>query len=284
MLPLGALGAILLGPWPGRLVRLLWFIPLLLIYMSYYWFSPRPMAYRFLLVLLPAFVGCAYACIDHMHANRWARYAAMLLLAFLTFFHDESSLRIAWQGRTHINCTPNLIAGNFLAARLQPTALVFTEDRLAHHLSERQHFELYDLAAFSRSEFRRFPAPRIYTIQEAIAGRIPPRMQPARIEFFNAFYKTQTDRTLQQAKRQLIEQALAHHQQVAFLLPNRTISSEESSLPPRCTFQSLGTINVAWSDPASDRPGYKETWELFELQAPPLQTQDNSTKPVPPVP
>ena len=56
-LPLGGLGILMLGRWPEKLMRLLWVLPLTVLYASYYWYVPYGGFYRFLLSLTPVFIG-----------------------------------------------------------------------------------------------------------------------------------------------------------------------------------------------------------------------------------
>jgi 4-amino-4-deoxy-L-arabinose transferase-like glycosyltransferase len=265
-LPLGALGAILLGPWQLRLTRALWILPIFLIYMSYYWFAPRPVSYRFLLVLLPAFVGCMYALIDQYKTNRWARHTAMALISLTTLAHDQKPLQATWEGRTTINSPNGLAAGNLLAAKLNPDAVVFTDNRFAHHLGQRRQFKVYDVAAFRMAFLRNFPADKTYTLEDAATGKVPPRTQPQRLQFIRDFYANQTNTSLQQLKLDLIDQHLTAGKQVAFFLPKNAADAETAALKKRWSITPREKLELPWPNPRPDRPPTNETWQLLEIR------------------
>jgi hypothetical protein len=64
--PLGLLGMVFVGPSRERVLRVLWWLPLFVIYGAYYFSPPNLAGYRFLLAVAPLFVGAAYLLLERV--------------------------------------------------------------------------------------------------------------------------------------------------------------------------------------------------------------------------
>jgi hypothetical protein len=253
LFPLGLAGMFLVGPVSESLMRFFWVAPLYLLYASYYW-APGNMAYfRFLIVVFPDIVGSAFALMDRLTPS-WGRKAAafVLLSGFLIFVrYGDTKARL---NGTLADAPSRSLA--FSARRvskiLDDDAAIFSRRPIFCYLGTRRHFYLYDLKIFTAS----YGAG-------AFKEGITPRRQPIRNARFREFYKGLKDTDLQAKKRSLIGDLLSHGRQVAYMLPQAAVKSEQNQLGKEFQWKLLDKWDIYLKKVGE--VWQPERWELYEI-------------------
>lgn len=247
-MPFGCLGLFVLGRWTDRVLWWTWALPLTLLYGSYYWYMPWGGFFRFLLCLLPLFVGLAFALIDALNVSPWRRALGLCVLALAMLGHFAPAIQRAYTGITHRgHSSGTLPAGRIVAATLKPDAVIFSQDSLVNCIGMRREFTMYDLGTFSKAGgIKAFPLRRDYTLAETQRGIVQPRQQPQRAYRFAEFYRRTSQEQLQAMKRELVQKALQAGRQVAFLIDKNRAGAERAALGPDALFTVLKEFDVTW--------------------------------------
>ena len=245
-LPLGVLGAMMLGSVRQRAINMLWVVPALVLYGCYYWYVPYGGFFRFVLPVLPALVGLSYALLDGVKAGRGGRLTGMALLAAVMFAHSwqADAANLAGHSVPH-EAAAQVIAANQARNAIAADAVIFTRDRFTKCLPTQRNYVVYDLDVFSQSYGRNsFPEPRDYDLSWAQTGRIPPRRQPSRTAEFRQFYEGKTDKELAALRDDLIRRYLDQGRQVVALLPVNGNSPGRNPFAPAYVIEPLTTFEV----------------------------------------
>ena len=252
--PFGLLGVIILGRWTERAMRLLWFVPLYLLYSAYYWSTHGQSYFRFMIVTMPLLAGAGYALISRIGKKRLRR-ASMLVLCGIVLLINSPHLYSGWTGKL-VDPNRKLLGriGRRLTAQLQPDAVIFTRNPLTYHLGTRSRFEMYDLRAFSSRYARR-------TFRPARGNR--PRRQPERNERFQEFYEGMDSDDLREEKRHLVRSHLQRGRQVIFLIPKGHQQREANRLGAEFELKMMQELDFTWSHWGRERD-YQ--WGLYRVE------------------
>ncbi|OPZ28563.1 MAG: hypothetical protein BWZ02_01274 [Lentisphaerae bacterium ADurb.BinA184] len=224
--PLGLAGMMLIGAPADRALRLLWLVPVLLIYGSYYWVNENWSYLRFFMGALPVCIGSAFALLERIPAGAVARTCAMVVLVGLHLALNLGGLRNVFRGEL-IGHNPYELArvAEKMEEKTAADAVVFARGHLGYSLGPRRSYLLYDLDAFNRghSLSRQRDADRKSREYE-------PRRQPERVRRLREFYEGTTDVDLLEQRRNTVRQHLEAGRQVVFLLPAHQRASEAQAL------------------------------------------------------
>ncbi|MFP4028729.1 MAG: ArnT family glycosyltransferase [Candidatus Brocadiia bacterium] len=276
LFPLGLAGIVLLGHWHERLMRLLWFCPLLVAYSAYYWSTDSQAYFRFMIVTMPLLAGAGYMLIDRAWplkwfsnhddsippAKRWGPTAAMVTLcgALLITAHDHVGK--AYEGRLYGHNSRNFArAVRGLAALVESDAVVFTRHPFSNYAGTRESWTLYDLNAFQRKYGRRKFS------QRKGRERWPhkqPRRHPERTARFRKFYDETSQGELTRLKQEIINTAARKGKQVVFFVRKGRKSWERETLPQGCKLQLICETQISWEH--WRRRPRDEEWHLYELE------------------
>ncbi len=225
--PLALAGMLLWGPTLDRTLRLLWFVPVLITYGSYYWVNDNWSYLRFFMSTLPVCIGSAYALVEGEQAWRPARVGAALVVLGLFIGVTAPGLRRAVQGEL-IGHNPTELArtARLLAAKVPTNAVFFSQAPLASSLSSRESYTIYELDTFRRRGLARFrdADPREWERE--------PRRQPERTRRMREFYEKATDEGLLDSERTIVKANLAAGRKVFFLVPPYQRDQEKRTLGP----------------------------------------------------
>jgi len=226
---IGLVGMIAVGPWTDRLMRLLWFLPVFIIYGSYYWFF-RNWAYsRFFIATIPLMVGSAYLLIDRIRAHSAAKYAAMMLLILLTLANSRDKFKDSVEGRLYGGDQRQVAeVARMIVKHVHPDAVLFSTGMMSNYLGTRESFALYNLDSFSRDRMLRTfkpwhkkndkdkPPDRPHSRRRD--ENLDPRQQPARVDRFLDFYSSKSDSDLAQLEVELVRSCMDRNRQVVFFV------------------------------------------------------------------
>ena len=259
--PIGFIGIVAVGKWTDRLIRLLWFGSVYVIYGSYYWYTPSPAFYRFYIPLMPLFTGMSYALLDRLKVGRTARWAGMVALALVMVLSSLDTIKWSLRG-AHRNGMLHryVIPTRLVTSALQPDAIVFAGGALYHCVGPLKEFSSYNLNAFLKSHGTdTFPDPGDDALaNDHVSTRI--RIQQTRAQRLREFYEVATEDELQAAKLALVERGLSDGRQVAFFLPKDQAEAERAALGKEFVFAPLGECEVRrWGRGAT-------IWALYEVQ------------------
>ncbi|MEX0774087.1 MAG: glycosyltransferase family 39 protein [Phycisphaeraceae bacterium] len=249
--PLALVGMVAIGPWPQALLRLCWFLPIVLVYASYYWLPNNLSGHRFMLEVIPLLIAAAYLVIQRAAGNRTQRWLAGLVVLAMVATVDRPRINDMIEGKPHSDSRASLEAARLASDTLTDNAVIFAADPFGHYVATRRHFQLYDVNAFNRRwGQRRFTDPQ---------HKWSPRMQPARRARLDKLYADHSDRDLRAARQAIIRESLAEGRQVAFLIrADRRVGQYQAELGPGWTLREM----VKWDA----KPG--EAWGIYEVQAP----------------
>jgi hypothetical protein len=272
LFPLGLLGMMLVGPWPDRLMRLLWLVPAFVVYAAYYWFSPNMAYYRFLIVAMPVLVGGGYLLIESLNVRRAARVVAMGVLCAAGVAAALPGIGSALDGDLYGNNNRQVAAGaRVIASNLSDDAVLFTDWPFVDYVGTRKHWTLYNQSAFSKGYGRQF---RSHGREEHRGVERSPRQQRSRIERFRRFYDLMTDDDLRQMKRVIAFSALKQGRQVAFLVRKGQEGGAAGELGDDVEPKVLTELKVSW-DWWGNRD--EQSWVLCEVKL-------RAPQPAPPAP
>jgi hypothetical protein len=251
--PIGLVGMLLIGPWLQRGIACSWFVPLYLVYGSYYWKNGSLAYFRFFINVLPLLLGMTFALIDRARAPRSARLAAALVLAAFIFIGNLHFLQNACRGK--MNAGWREMAEAARSIRMQPDlpkdAVIFTREPFHAYIGTLADYHLYDLRAFTdiRADFQDPPPVDYRRYYEEV-----PRRQPARTARFREFYSTHNADQLRQMKRDTIRFWMRQGKPVIFLLPNPELQFQRNELADEFCLSSLGTITL-----------FRQPWNLAQI-------------------
>ena len=256
VLGLGLVGMVLLGDRTERLLRLAWFGTFFVVYVSYYWVTSEWSYLRFFICTLPMLVGCAYMLVAKANVSGFLRFVAMLLLCGVFFAVDHGGLDRGLRGELFGNNAHELArAGRALSQTLKPNATVFTFSPFHQYVGTRRHFELYDLAVFTKGNVNQFRPG-------GWPGESEPRRQPVRTERFSKFYEAVSADDLLRAKQDLVRSVLKDRRQVAYLIPKGSMYGEKAALGEGIEFKLLKEWEVPWDYWGHVR---RQQWALYEV-------------------
>ena len=253
LLPVALMGLLAVGPWTRVLMRLAWFVPLVMIYGAYYWLPHSLGGFRFFLDIVPLLIASAFLVVDRAGRRLPLRWLAAAVMLGMVVWLDAPRLTKIIQGQTLADARPTLQAARMAAATLSPNAVVFAQDPRAHYVGTRADFRLYDLNAFNRRW-----GLRMFSGQDWL-GRV--RAQPARQERDLGIYENTTQAGLFQDWRDLILKYQAQGRQVALLIPAWAMAQRQRELGPGWSLQPL----KQWPDPVG------RTWAIYGIRPPATQ-------------
>ncbi|MDP6359021.1 MAG: STT3 domain-containing protein [Planctomycetota bacterium] len=224
-------------------LKLLWVVPIFLLYAAYYW-APRlnQGGYaRFFLGLFPVVVGSAFALLDRVWSSDWRRYALPAGLCAIVFL---IRLPEAIRGMNQNGAMRAQVRRKAVAAaetHLTRGSIIFSTYPVLWHVGRGNGFRIYDLAAFGDEYLRDAFYPHT-------DGAV--RWQKKRRNRFVAFYNRNADR-LEQLLRERVRSFLADGRQVVFLIPSGLIGECEELLGTRFKL----VLKVDWEASARRRWG-----------------------------
>mgnify|MGYP006278340219 FL=1 len=235
--PFGLLGIILLGNWTERAMRLLWFLPLYLLYSAYYWSTHGSSYFRFMIVTMPLLAGAGFALLNRIGRRRM-RLAGLLSLCGLAVLLNLPHVQDGWTGEL-VGQNRKLLGrlGRQFTRELENDAVIFTRSPLTNHLGTRVRFTMYDLRAFSQRYGRRKFRP---------ARGQEPRRQPRRNERFTDFYEGLDSDDLDAEMRGLVEEHLKNGRQVVFIIPRGHRGNIENALGESLELDRKDELNFEW--------------------------------------
>lgn len=251
ILPLGLAGMFLAGSVRERLMRILWFLPVAVLYTSYYW-APAGMPYlRFTIATFPAVIGSAFLLVDIVSRSvpggsasdqTWLRRLNQGILVLLTVLLVFLRYGEAQRGMQRVVSDPGsrtaAAAGRMLAETLDPDAVIFSQPPFFCYVGTRENFRLYDLRVFG-----------------GFAGS-GERRQPIRTERLKAFYESLDEAGRLQKKRELVRSFVEQNRQVVFLIPLDALAREQEQLGDSFEF----TLLKEWQ-PRADGA----VWALYTI-------------------
>lgn len=258
--PIGLLGMVLLGTWTDRLMRLMWFLPVYILYASFYWAPPGMSYLRFLICTFPVFVGSSYAFVDRISESKAKRYAAIILLCFFIVAIRLHSTVVSMKTVVSDQGSRNLVFASRVASEtLDSNAVILSRYPVYCYLGTRENFRFYDLKIFSKrygqTEFRDET-----TIRKERKRRwryFPaPRRQEKRTKCLRELYSNLNSSQLKEKKRDLIESFLKNSRQVAFLIPKNHLDRERKELGAKVEFSMLKEWDMLSG----------EKWALYEVR------------------
>jgi len=243
--PLGLAGMISIGhPWE-RLMRISWFLPIVLLYASYYW-APQGMPYlRFTICTFPVVVGSALLLLDRISdehpARSWMQRCVMILfVALLVILRYNEAQRSMRQIVSDPGSRAVALSARMLSRTLRPDAVIFSQRPFFCYIGTIERFRLYDL-----QRFRAFLSSSVLR-------------QPKRTERLRKLYATLGQSGMIRKKRELIRSYLERGKQVVFLIPQRALKDEREQLDGGFRFVLLRR----WDVPIKSPP---EKWGLYQV-------------------
>ena len=247
VLPFGIAGAVVAGRWPDRLMRLLWILPIALLYASYYWYMSHGAAFfRFMLALLPAMVGSAFLLFDQVRASFSGRAVAVTLLCGVMVWHSRGHIDAAWEDRYYHNGGKQIEpVAEFVDKHLEKDAVLFTAQTF-HWVATLNKFTTYDLQRFHRYyPYRAFrETKREITPEDMAHGRSPIRQQSRRKQEFRELYANASQADLNEWIVRITRQGLEEGRQVAILDTGRRGAHVARVLPDDMTLELLAEKEV----------------------------------------
>ncbi|MGH7214703.1 MAG: DUF2079 domain-containing protein, partial [Tepidisphaeraceae bacterium] len=267
--PLGLLGMLFLGRPRDRALKLLWFLPLFVVYAGYYYAPASNAYYRFLLPVVPLFVGSAMLLLHSLSTTRARRVLAMSAIAVVLVIHSHEYFTRALGARWPWDKDPNApvitsnnawavgIASTARAASeaLHDDAVIFAAEPMHDHVGTRKRFRLYAINAFTPDGgevFRLDDDPR----RRRRFGGPQPRIQPVRRERLHAIYQANNDDALQGRLRHIARDFIAAGRQVAVLIPPARVGQMQSRFGKEMTLAPL----KQWDAPP------RGAWGLYEVK------------------
>lgn len=261
---LGLFGLAIRGGPADRVLRILWFVPLVVVYGFYYWNAPHlGMAFtRFFICLFPLLVGMAFAVVEELKGSRRRQLVFLTLMAVGSIAVGWPGMRkgmrdvVAAEGKRQ-QATVRRIAQEHLTDK----AVVFADQPVSLHLGIGKTFTVYDPNAF-----------RPQNILHALERRRPydPRQQPARRAAITAFY-TEHQQEIPAMETQVIESALAAGHQVAYILQAHQVDRKTRDLAPAFELETIhewemeGSRYARQPDGNWDRVAQSEKWTLCQV-------------------
>jgi len=212
-LGLGVLGLVMGRDWRQVVLKLLWVVPIVLLYMMYYW-TPRPPAgayARFFLGLYPVLIGSAFIPLERLPLSvprQRALAAGLCALVFVMYF--PAAARLARGARRGVMRLHEQ-ASDQAETHLKDGAVVFGCRQPGIYLGRGKGFRVYELEAFE--------AGRVRSVVDSV--QVPQarvRYQPVREKRLRQFYAMNTNR-LGVLLRERVESFVADGRQVAFVMP-----------------------------------------------------------------
>lgn len=245
--PLGVLGMLVAGPVRERVLRGLWCAPLCAVYAAYYFNPPNLAFYRFLLSVVPLFVGAAFMLLERVTVparGRWLLLAALpVVVAINGLGYIERTLALG----PRPGAAAIALAAGHATATLRPDAVIFAAPPLQPHLGTRRDFRVYATVAFAADYGRAIDDENAW-------------MQASRRARLQRLYRLSDDelRALQHAK---IRAFVARGRQVVFLVPPAEVDDyQRVALPTELAFKRVDE----WDAPDGGR------WGLYAVvPAPP---------------
>jgi hypothetical protein len=249
--PLGLAGMMLIGGLWERLMRLFWFLPIVLLYTFYYWASPSMPYLRFTICTFPVVVGSALLLLERASdvslslRGRWVHRGVMILFVALIVVLRYNE---AQRGMRQIVSDPGsravALGARMLSRTLQPDAVIFSQRPFFCYIGTRERFRHYDL--------QRFKTPLNSSV----------RRQPKRTERLRKLYASLDHAGKLRKKRQLIRSYLAQGRQVVFFIPQDALGREREELGGDFKFILL----KEWEVPIKSPPA---KWGIYQIELTP---------------
>lgn len=253
LFPLAVLGILLTGPWPERMMRLAWLLPLYVLYTAYYWVTAYMSYYRFMYGLLPLVIGMAYCFLDYLPLERARRYGLMTLVCGLVLVHHGHEIVRAFRGNmVDVSQRGLANAADVVAACLPDDAVVLAAPPFHVFIGTRERFRQYNLDVFT-SRYARNAFPRwVDPLSPEYANlsywqRQAPRGQELRFKEFRKFYADVQDADFNALKRELVKSYLKKQRTVAFLVPVDRLNREKNELGPGLVWKPLREWDTPWN-------------------------------------
>ncbi len=242
LFPLGLLGMMIWGSPAERTLRLLWFLPIFVVYGSYYWVNPNWSYLRFFMSTLPVCIASAFFTLERISMPRYARTGSITVLLILFLSLNISGLLGAVCGEP-IGHNPKTLAdaARRLAKTLPSDAVIFSQEPWCYSIGPRQNWTLYQLEAFDkRNSVHRFSEPnRRWREME-------PRRQKERTKRFREFYENSTDQSLLDALRETVRANIASGRKVFLFVPANQWKNERQRLGSGFEVKTVDEWDVKW--------------------------------------
>jgi hypothetical protein len=231
-------------------MRILWFLPLVMLHSSYYWAGGRMEVIRFFISTFPVFIGATFAMLDRLAGSTARKLVALAALLALTagFRYGETKRALP----VYLANPParSLVAvGRSMATALKDDAVIFSGWPNANCLGTRRNYRYYDLENFTAERARE------------LTKRGEVLQQDKRFYRLRDFYAKHPAEYLQELKCALVERFLADGRQVVFLLPLPSMLTELDQLGPDFEFTVLRQMERAPRGGTSSNQ-----WSIFEVK------------------
>jgi hypothetical protein len=242
LFPLGLLGTILVGKWDERLARLGWFVPLYVVYATYYYGTAGGAYYRFMFATFPLFAAAAFMLIAAVGRDALARCLAMAVVTGLVVLHNAEALGKAARGDLYGRAAARLVVvGRALDETADADAVVLLSSRAKYAIGTRRAYRSYSLDVFLpgyghgmfRAPHRRRP-PK-------------PKQQELRRRRLEHFYRKHSRDQLREMKRDLVREHLEGGRQVVYAIPVHEAHRERQELGEAFRLEPLHEFDApAW--------------------------------------
>lgn len=221
--PLGIVGMLIVGNLTERLMRLSWFVPLFLLYSSYYWQAGGPPFLRFFICTFPLIIGTSFMLLEQIKIESffWRRFDvytvshrfAVLILVLIVLASQYKAAQARMQSMVSNNkAQTRLAVGRMLARTFGDDVVVFSQSPYEAYLDTVKDFRHYNLARFSNPWS---------------GGE---RRHPDRTKEIEQFYQSTSPEQRQYMKRELILNFHQEGQTVVFLIPKKKLAEHQHQL------------------------------------------------------
>lgn len=251
--PLGLLGLLVWGSPRERLIRTLVFLPLLLVYCSYYWPYCGMASLRFLLIAFPVLVGSAFGLVKATPLNHTLT-KNLLGVALCIFTLSLTHKRALSVGRTIRGYDGGIILAQAMHecdTHLTNNAVIFGVHPVFCHLGVHRNYDLYDLESFKPNHIVRTSDPR------------EPRMQPSRREKLAQLYEASSEADLTHAMEDIIRHAQSAGRQTVFIMPKDWFRGYRKHFDSEFDFDEIDT----WQENVQARDGTPtgRRWGMYQV-------------------
>ena len=213
--PLGLVGLLITGETKQRLMRIAWFLPLFVLYSSYYWQVEGMAFLRFFICTFPVLIGSAFMLLDAVKPSGSKMVHQLLTALFVLLVvylqsgpSQEAMERIVSNGTSK----ERLAAGRMLAETFGEEIVVFSQSPYNAYLDTLRRFRCYDLVRFS----------------EPWEGS--ERRHPVRTEAIRRFYQTTALDQRIVMKRDIVRKYLKAGWPIVFLIPKTALTKQQEEL------------------------------------------------------
>ncbi len=220
-LPLSVLGIFYFTRKSHAITIACWIVPLYLIYASYYWYTPNMAYTRFFVSLLPALVACMLQLVTRLSISRWHQGILIVFLLTVHGLHFCNSINKLLNGQLDPYSKFSGQVSLAVDRYSQDDALLFVSPDFFEALRERKNTQVYSLNAFDlKSAQRQLTENKLFTEEDLLRGRVPPRGDAKRMASLLQYYGNITQEELLLTRKVYIDKQLAQGKQVLFVVPS----------------------------------------------------------------